>query len=134
MLHLRALDKQTEGSFQMLVDANTADAAADRFEARLIDPHAKSTLFYAGPDVFLEYMLDVSGAREVPALVNYVSGRTPPTAPVIYSGVPEQADVDIATYGAPEEESEVDMPPLVSFRPRKVKRKRPRAREAAARA
>jgi len=110
-------DDGVESSFQMLAQAATVAKAVQRFELRLRDLYRTTSLFGGGGDVFLDYVIDISGDFTTPVLVNYVAQGSPSDGPVIFCDLPEQPDADVDTYGPPEDAEEEE--PLLVFKPRK---------------
>lgn len=111
-------DEGVESSFQMLAQAGTVAKAVQRFDLRLRELYRTTSLFNDGGDVFLDYVIDISGDFTTPVLVNYVAQGSVSEGPVIFCDLPEQPEADIDTYGPPEDVEEEE--PLLTFKPRKT--------------
>lgn len=110
-------DEGVESSFQMLGSASSVERVVRSFDKRLREMYRTTSLFSDGGDVFLDFVIDISGDFETPVLVNWVAQGSPSAGPVIFCDLPEQPDADVDTYGPPEDVEEEE--PLLSFKAKK---------------
>lgn len=120
-------EEESEGSFQMVVEASGVDEALELCASRLAELDASSTLF-DGASIFLDGILDLGSGFKVPALVNFLAG-SPRKSGTIWSDLPEQTDLDVTTYGPDEGRDE---PFFVSSAKTTAKGKKTAAKKKAA--